>query len=97
MTPLHSIADKGGLNWVQKVLSEALFWKNGGTVNTWKTNFEKYRDAAEKVTAEIAELLITKGADVNAKDEKGNTPLSLAKAAKNKTLIELLEKAGAKE
>jgi ankyrin repeat protein len=92
-TPLHSIADKGGLNAVQRVL----FDKNGGTVDTYKTDFEKYRDAAEKVTAEIAELLIKNGADINAKDEKGNTPLSLAKAAKNKALIELLGKYNAKD
>jgi len=88
ITPLHSIAVKDNLNTVQKVLFE----KNGGTVNTYKTDFEKYQDAAEKVTTEIAELLIKNGADVNAKDEKGNTPLSNAKAANNKALIELLEK-----
>ncbi len=97
MTPLHSIADKSGLNWVQKELLDVFFWKNGGTVNTWKADFEKYRGDAEKVTAEIAELLIKNGADVNAKDEKGNTPLSLARAAKNKALVELFEKYNAKD
>ncbi|MFA5292087.1 MAG: ankyrin repeat domain-containing protein [Phycisphaerae bacterium] len=88
MTPLHSIADRGGLYVVQNVL----FWNNGGNANTWKTDYDKYRDAAEKVTAQIAAMLIAKGADVNAKDEKGNTPLSNAKATNNKALIELLEK-----
>lgn len=93
ISPLHSIATKENLNAVQRVIVDKNGWR---TYSTFKTEFEKQRDAAEKVTAEIAELLITKGADVNAK-AKGNTPLSLAKAAKNKALIELLEKAGAKE
>lgn len=89
-TPLHCITDPDTAHWL-------LFRKDGGTIKTLKADFEKYRGAAEKITAEIAELLIAKGADVNAKDEKGNTPLSLAKMGKNKAMIELLEKAGAKE
>jgi ankyrin repeat protein len=88
ITPLHSIANKGNLSAVQRVL----FDKSGGTAATWNTDFEKHRDAAEKVTVEIAELLIKNGADINAKDEKGDTPLSSAKAAKNKALVEFLEK-----
>ncbi len=90
MTPLHYIADPRGIQGL-------LFHKNGVNARTLKADFEKHRGAAEKITAEIAELLIKNGADINAKDEKGHTPLSLAKAAKNKALIELLEKAGAKE
>ncbi|MDD5063894.1 MAG: ankyrin repeat domain-containing protein [Phycisphaerae bacterium] len=90
MTPLHYIVDPIGIQGM-------LFHKNGVTARTLKADFEKHRGAAEKITVEIAELLITKGADINAKDEKGNTPLSIAKMAKNKALIKLLEKAGAKE
>nr|MBC8472833.1 ankyrin repeat domain-containing protein [Planctomycetota bacterium] len=46
---------------------------------------------------EIVELLITKGADVNAKTSLGQTPLELAKPRRNTKTIKLLQKYGAKE
>lgn len=44
----------------------------------------------------MVELLIAKGADVNVKDEYGNTPLHLAAYKDNKDTIKLLKKHGGK-
>ncbi len=46
-------------------------------------------------TKEIAELLISKGADVNAKNENGQTPLFDAAVAGHKEIVELLIANGA--
>ena len=45
----------------------------------------------------VAELLLDNGADVNAKDKHGNTPLHKATLRGNKDIVELLRKHGAKE
>jgi cytohesin len=45
---------------------------------------------------EIAELLIAKGADVNARDWEGNTPLDRAIQGKQTEIADLLRKHGAK-
>ena len=47
--------------------------------------------------ADVAELLIAKGADINVKDANGSTPLSLAISKKNEEIINLLKKHGAVE
>jgi ankyrin repeat protein len=45
---------------------------------------------------EVIEQLLAKGADVNAKDNDGNSPLSLATARSNTAVVELLKARGAK-
>jgi ankyrin repeat protein len=45
---------------------------------------------------EIAELLIAKGADVNAKNDDGGTPLDLAIENKQTEIADLLRKHGGK-
>ena len=52
--------------------------------------------AAWKGHFETAELLIAKGADVNAKIEDGRTPLDRAEETNNKEITDLLRKHGGK-
>ena len=52
--------------------------------------------AAANGHKEIAELLITKGADVNAKDEDGGTPLDGAISRNQTEIADLLRKHGGK-
>ena len=44
----------------------------------------------------MAELLIAAGADVNAKDLEGQTPLDWAEEEKHKEIVDLLRKHGGK-
>jgi ankyrin repeat protein len=44
---------------------------------------------------EIAEILIAKGADVNIKNQRGQTPLTVATQKGDGLMLELLEKHGA--
>ena len=54
-------------------------------------------EAARKEKLEVVKELLSKGADVNAKDNKGNTALTYAlKNQENKNLIQILRSAGAK-
>jgi uncharacterized protein len=46
---------------------------------------------------EMVRMLIAKGAQVNAKDEQGRTPLVMAAPRQNKEIIELLKAAGARD
>jgi ankyrin repeat protein len=47
--------------------------------------------------AGVVEELITGGADVNVQTAKGQTALSLAKNRRHSDIVDLLEKAGAKD
>lgn len=90
-TPLHIIAGNP-----PSIIQRVLFWKNGGSARTWETDFEKYRGDAEKVAAEIAELLIKNGADVNAKrTDDGATALILAAQEGRTEVVKLLLDKGA--
>lgn len=53
--------------------------------------------AVEKGHIEILKLLVEAGADINARDQTGETALSLALSKQNKTVIELLQSYGAKK
>ena len=55
-----------------------------------------YKKLLSSEFTEIAEILIENGAEVNKKDQKGNTPLRLARKSKDQNLIKLLRQYGAK-
>jgi ankyrin repeat protein len=50
--------------------------------------------AAQNGHEKVAELLIAKGADINAKSMYGETPIDLAMSNEHKELAELLRKHG---
>jgi ankyrin repeat protein len=50
--------------------------------------------AARGGWVDVAGILIDKGADVNAKDKAGRTPLALLEAKKDSRMIEFLRKKG---
>ena len=52
--------------------------------------------AAERAEIGVLQLLIEKGADINAKTDDGRSALSIAVKADRKEAAELLRKAGAK-
>ncbi len=45
---------------------------------------------AKSNSRDVAELLITKGADINAEDKSGNTPMSVAAQSNSRDVVELL-------
>ncbi|GAC1401839.1 MAG: hypothetical protein NVSMB56_16890 [Pyrinomonadaceae bacterium] len=53
--------------------------------------------AAEKGNAEIAQMLLAAGADVNIRDTEEKTALQIATEKGNTKIVEMLKKAGAKE
>jgi ankyrin repeat protein len=52
--------------------------------------------AAFEGNKEVIEQLLAKGADIDAKDNEGNTALSLASARGHTAVVELLKARGAK-
>ncbi|MGA2093146.1 MAG: ankyrin repeat domain-containing protein [Sedimentisphaerales bacterium] len=53
--------------------------------------------AARAGHTEVVNLLLEKGAEVNVKDNNGKTALGMAKLRSYADIVQLLEKAGAKE
>ena len=89
--PIHVAAEDGDLAGVQAELDKGvdvnvnnkLVGSGGGTPLHYAT------------TKAIAELLIANGANANAKDEDGATPLHLAADTGHKDIVELLISKGA--
>ncbi|MDQ7839347.1 MAG: ankyrin repeat domain-containing protein [Thermodesulfobacteriota bacterium] len=76
--------------FIQKNPSIVKTKDNNGTFGWYPLHYAS--DVGHK---EITELLISKGADVNAKDEDGNTPLHEAISKGHKEIVELLISKGA--
>jgi ankyrin repeat protein len=94
--PLIQAAEKGNLPEVQVALN------NGADVNVKRSSDggTALMMASEKGHTEIVKLLLNKGANLKAKttiDDIDYTALGIAKLKGKKDIIEMLEKAGAKE
>jgi hypothetical protein len=90
--PIHSAVWNGDLEGVQAELD------NGVDVDEKDDLWGRtpLHIAAEEGHKEIAELLIAEGADVNAKDDRGETSLDWAEETNNKEIADLLRKHGGK-
>ncbi len=81
---LHEAAAKGDLEQVKQLIAQR------ANVNESDAGFTPLYVAVYKGHAAVAELLIARGADVNAKDEDGHTLLHPAAARGDKNMAELL-------
>ena len=63
----------------------------GVNVNVSKNKHTVLHYACDQGQLEVVKLLLEKGADVNAKNEEGETPLDIAKKTSNKEIIKLFE------
>jgi ankyrin repeat protein/predicted TIM-barrel fold metal-dependent hydrolase len=81
---IHKAADAGDLAKVKAFIQE------GVDVNTKVHGCTPLHCAARYGHKEVAELLIAKGADVNAKDTRGRTPIDLAINQDRKEMAKLL-------
>ena len=89
---IHKAAEEGNTEAVKQHLSAgADVDVKGGWLGGTPLHY-----AVGEAHNEIAKLLIAKGANVNAKDERGKTPLDLAVQVKNTEVANLLRKHGGK-
>jgi len=90
-TSVYEAVYKGDVDTVRRYLEQ------GGNVNA-KYGFDgntPLQRAAQNNNKDMVEMLIAKGADVNAKDKDGNTPLQRAAQHNRKDVAELLIAKGA--
>jgi ankyrin repeat protein len=81
---IHQAADAGDLTKVKAFIQEGI------DVNTKVHGSTPLHCAARYGHKEVAELLIAKGADINAKDTRGRTPIDLAINKSQKEIAKLL-------
>ena len=86
-TPLHRAANEEGKDF-------RLIWVSDTPPPPRKV--AAIAEAADRDFKELAEFLLARGADANAKDKAGKTPLKLAEERGNDVMVALLKKHGAK-
>lgn len=92
-TPLHlcGMSQRGQL-------STELFIRRGGNIEAIDTyGYRPLHRMASNNLAVGAEVLLKAGADVNAKTQDGETPLSVAKTSSAWSVVKVLQTYGAKE
>ena len=89
---IHQAAEEGNIEAVKQHLAAGM----DVDVKDKKGRTPLHRVSGSGYNKEIAELLITKGADVNAKDEDDRTALDLAIRFKRTETADLLRKHGGK-
>lgn len=90
VTPLFVAISKGDVVTIKK------FIEYGVDVNESKNGVTPLMLAARFNNAEIAKLLIERGADISVKDQNGRTALQLAEAIKATQVIEVIKAASKK-
>jgi len=92
--PIHTAAKTGDLAGVQAELDKGVDVDEGD--DSWP-GMTPLHYAADEGHTEVVELLIANGADVNAKNDEGGTPLDWAECcADKKETVDLLRKHGGK-
>jgi len=86
---------KGNIEKVQEILSSG-FDVNAKITGSKSTPLIVAAAHPKSKTPEIMKLLITAGADLNYRNNKGKSALSYAKGNNSRTIINLLKEAGAK-
>ncbi|WP_035678662.1 ankyrin repeat domain-containing protein [Flavobacterium limnosediminis] len=90
VTPLFVAISKGDVATVKK------FVEYGVDVNETKNGMTPLMFAVRYNNAEIAKILIEKGADISVKDPNGRTALQLAEAVKATQVAEVIKSASKK-
>lgn len=90
---LHLASNHANVPIIEALLEAGADVNIGQEFNGWTALME----AVVRDNLQIAETLIKAGADVNARDQTGNTALSLARKNGNNEMIQLLLYTGAKE
>jgi ankyrin repeat protein/beta-lactamase regulating signal transducer with metallopeptidase domain len=93
LTALHYAARAGHGNVVELLISKGA----DISASDFYEGLIPLHHAARGGHVDVAKALISKGVDVNAKDNYGRSPLDLAKQQRQKEMVELLRKYGAKE
>jgi len=103
LSPLHYAAGTGRTKIVEALcaagakLNQTVMAKGAAKPRKTLEGWTALHLAAANGFVEVATLLIEKGADKDAKDEKGLTPLGRAVEAKDLEMVAILKAAGAKD
>jgi ankyrin repeat protein len=93
---IHHAAATGNIEAVKQHLAAGTDVNSGAFPSKKRSGWTPLHRATQRGHKEIAELLIAKGADVNTKDDDGETPLDWAILNDETEIADLLRKQGGK-